>query len=363
MKSNQTKQLIAMALALAFPLGQSSAMAQQSAAPAQSSGTPAPAEKKTEEKKEEKKEEKPGKVFPDPFKERLQVIEMYPEKVSVNFYPGGTGRLDKHYLLENYLPLANLLSHKLQKNVSFVFERDPKHQTTKVKDKSFHFYFVTASEASKVTKDGKYIPLARHSDDTQEFVGALIVKSSSPIKKLEDVKGKKMGWVSFAQISQLMRYNMLQVGISPKTTTFVDAGSAGQNGLRASLDSGAIDGAIVRLTIAQKWKKEAPDDYNIVANSFRAPGFTLLVPKEKENDPLTVAMQQAWLEINPKANDADEAAMLGVKAGAGLTGTFVPATPADFAELFKAGEVVKEQWIEEGAEKDAKKDAKKEEKK
>lgn len=274
----------------------------------------------------------------DPFVFKKAWARKGYQNVPILFYPGSTGGHDKQSLMVNFLPFSNAISEYAKINAVLVIEKSWKGMGAQSSEHDF--IYVPSLMVPNMVRAG-FLPLVRHSDDDAQFVGALMTRATDNMTRIEDLRGKKITWIEDSQIGQQMKASLAKVNIVPSNTTFYDAGGLGQSSLRPTLDSGAADAVLVRKSIAEKWLSEAPGKYKIIAESYRAPGFTLMTKKELANSAETKTMVDAWIA---STSPNEKAVHEGLKRGSGLTGKFVPAKLDNYRYVDEMNKIAEASW-------------------
>lgn len=229
----------------------------------------------------------------DNMAERQQLIAKHGANTGyiMGLFPGTVEVFDATSLLERYLPFSNYLSKASGTLISFAPERNVGAFKKKVQSSDYPIVYVNAEIASIAINKG-YEPLVKRSDP---IVSVVMTLTDSPIKELKDLDGKKIGAISQAMVSSLAFYTFYKEGVKP---AIQDAGGTGQDQLILNLDTGLLDGIILREETAKKQIKKAPDKYKVALNTGIAPGFILMV-KSDLPEQTKANLRQAMLSIDP----------------------------------------------------------------
>lgn len=279
----------------------------------------------------------PGVI--DPFVEREAVIKKYRDHMTIALYPSAGGRSDIYYIMRNYLPLANYLSHKVGAVVSLVPEKSTAHYRKKMSKQEYSLVYVHAPLAVSAIEAG-YIPVVKHSET---LVSSFVARTDGKFKKIDDLSGAKIGWVGFAQTTLQAKAELIKRGLAGKVTA-VDAGTAGQGSLAPSLMSGNIDVAVVRKTVAERMVKESGGKLQIIYDGFEGPGFSLFAKKDAYNEAQLAKISGAFAAIRPDGGAAEKDVIEGIFRGSGLRGVYQPAKLADYEAFREAAKIVNESW-------------------
>jgi len=152
-----------------------------------------------------------------------------------------------------FAPIARDIGDKLQKKVALASAGSFDKFTQEIKEKKYEIAFVQPFDYVQVAKAAGYLPLAARTDI---LASDIVVKEGSPIKKIQDLKGKTLGMPpENSAMSHLNRHLLFSVGLRPgKDVTFKYLAShlaCLQQLVIGDLDACGVSPPVIRLAKTQ----------------------------------------------------------------------------------------------------------------
>lgn len=248
-------------------------------------------------------------------------------------------RLSTSELLKMFTPLANQLEKQIGQKVELVIPKDFATYYEMLKKGQFDYCYsnpnVYIMARSELGSGVEPMVIAVESGTGKTFTGCFLVKKGSPIKKISDIKGKKILFVdeksAGAYMSQL--YTLKKSGMTKKDFSILPFAKKHTN-VAIAIQNGAADVGGIRTADFKKIQSDVNiPDVVILSESEAIPNWPFYsLPHSKKET--TAKVKKALLEISQNA------ALRGVLKDANLDG-LVTATDADFNVMRKVSDAVK----------------------
>ncbi len=243
-------------------------------------------------------------------------------------------RLAPSELTKMFSPLAAHLGKALGQPVELVIPKDFDTFTSMMKEGRFDYAYANPnvySDARALLGPGvEPLAIAVEGESGKTFTGCFLVKKGSPIKKVQDFKGKKLIFVdensAGGYLSQV--YTMKLAGLSKKDITILPFAKKHTN-VALAVQNGAADVGGIRTADFEKIKSQVNiPDVVVLSESAAMPNWPFFsLPNSKKD--VTAKIKKAVLDLKPNSADAKT-----VLTDAKLNG-FLPATDLEFDSMRK----------------------------
>ncbi len=239
-------------------------------------------------------------------------------------------RLPEKELLVMFTPLAQYLEKETGRKVSLVIPKDFSTFTQQAIAGEFHLGFANPNiyiVIRKETPEAEPLGLASEPGVGTKLQGVFFVVKESPIKNLQDLKGKKVCFVdqgsAAGYIAQMLE--LQKAGIKPSDIQIIFAGKPPKVG--EMVRDGAADAGGMPASVYAR----LPFDFMLrtIGKTADLPNWPFFTTKAADKA-MADQFKEALLKLKPKTAQADR-----VLSMANLEG-FVPTTDADFQVMREA---------------------------
>lgn len=258
----------------------------------------------------------------DLLRKREDFVKTFKSKMSVGFFPSGYGDRSLASFLGHFLPLSNHLSTNSGTLINFLPERDVGAYAKHIAEQRYPAIFINAALAETADKAG-YVPVAV---GQESLSGAFVVKATSQIQKVEDLRDMKIAFTSNGQASLLGLAELAKRGINGKDNHLIDVHAGGY---RASLDllsHDSVNVALVRHIDAEKLMSETDGMFRIIDmgdDALTAPASGFWIRKDIAGTEVARKLEAALLQVSPSAIGSAKEAAIAFEKGFGVKGVFV----------------------------------------
>ena len=197
-------------------------------------------------------------------------------------------------IIQHNKKLKEYLEKELQRPITIITSEDFRSYVDGVKKGSFDLLFTAPHIGRYGELKANYQAIAA----TRQFIqGYFIVKKDSPIKSLEDLKGKTISMApSIALVHQTALIDLKEAGITIGRNIFYKPAKSHTQAL-INLLQGHSDIALSGVNIWKKLPKKHKSQLRILKKSRKAPGF-LLMGHEKISPALIEQIKQSVLKFH-----------------------------------------------------------------
>lgn len=236
-------------------------------------------------------------VHADTFTDRKKILNdirasnYKARAIQVGWNPGTYNQDTLFFWGNKYWPLANHLSQKMGRTVSFVPENNRRTLLNQVRNQTYSWLYTQADVAVAAQEFG-YMPVAYM---TREFESVFVLPANSTIQKTSELKGKTLGMVDNTNDMRLARYylNVEGWGANVKTIS-----GGGYSELEALLKTKKVDGVAMSRSAAEDLLKRNEGEFKIFASAGSIPLGIWLAHNSVSDAEIETMV--ATLEASPK---------------------------------------------------------------
>lgn len=239
-------------------------------------------------------------------------------------------RLPEKELLVMFTPLAQYLEKETGKKVAMVIPRDFDTFTKQAIAGEFQLGFANPNiyiVIKKETPEAEHLGLASEPGVGTKLQGVFFVVKESPIKKIQELKGKKVCFVdpgsAAGYIAQMLELH--KAGVAKEEIQIVFAGKPPKVG--EMVRDGAADAGAMPASVYARLPFELM--LRTIGKTVDLPNWPFFSTKTADKA-LTAQVKAALVKLGPKTAEADRVLSL-----ANLEG-FVPTSDADFDVMREA---------------------------
>lgn len=211
--------------------------------------------------------------------------------IQVGWNPGTYNQDTLFFWGNKYWPLANHLSQKMGRMVSFVPENNRQTLLNQVRNQTYSWLYVQA-DVSVVAQEFGYMPVAYM---TREFESVFVVPAQSPIQKTSELKGKSIGVLDNSNDMRLARYYL---NVEGWNANFKNIMGGGYPELEAMLKAKKVEAVAMSRTAAADLLKRNEGEFKIFASAGSIPLGIWLAHNSVPNSEITAIV--STLETSPK---------------------------------------------------------------
>lgn len=224
-------------------------------------------------------------------------------------------------LQDKYKPLADALSQALKRPVRLVSSLTLKSAEMDLGKHHVDFIYMRPSNlAAKAIRDQKYVLVAEAKGD---FYASFIVNKDSPLKKPEDIRGKRIAMPSpDSMMANAALATMRDMKINPAQEQIHYARL--QEAVGYMVDQGFADVGVVFPPLAKDWEKKGG---RILFKTKNLPFWCVIASPEVSADDVAKARE---VLVNLDSSDSGQAVLkqIGVKG-------FIPGNQEAYLDLLK----------------------------
>ena len=235
------------------------------------------------------------------YLERQQLINKYGNGAYLNigWYAGVVEAADFLALMERYLPLSNYLTKKTKMLTIIITDKLDRDITQDAANNELDIVYTSAIYGSSLIEKG-WIPLVGRRDPVN---GVILSLANTTIKENKDLIGKKIFGAYGGTTTYSVKYSLKNAGLLDKMH-YIET-RTDQNQLLQTLNTGIIDGIIVRDLVAERMIKQNPNKYKIVFKGQDGLGH-MLFANPKLNKEKTDLFVKAIMELTPDIEEYKE---------------------------------------------------------